>query len=338
MLEDLTPIAEWRDVDAATFRGEIVPRGRPAVLRGLAATWPAVEAGRSPEGLAAYLKRFASAGPVEVLAGPPAIRGHLFYREDMSGLNFERSRQSLATVIDALLGCAGDAEPPAISLQSLPVPEALPGFESENGIPLLPPSVVPRIWIGNKVTVAPHIDLNDNIAVVVAGRRRFVLFPPEQLPNLYVGPFDFSPAGAPVSMVPLGPEPDFERFPRYAEALAAAETALLEPGDAIYIPYMWWHGVQSLASVNMLVNYWWNEARPQAGSPFDVLMHAVLVLKALPPGQREVWRAMFDHYIFEANGEPMGHLRPEHRGALGGLEGGGARRMRAFLAQSLSRP
>jgi hypothetical protein len=337
MLEDLTPIAQWRDVDMATFRGEIVPRGAPAVLRGLAAAWPAVAAGRTPEGLAAYLKPFASPGPVEVLAGPPAIKGHLFYRDDMSGLNFERSRRTLATVIDALLGCAGDAAPPAISLQSLPVPEALPGFEGDNRIDLLPASVVPRLWLGNKVTVAPHIDLNDNIACVVAGRRRFVLFPPEQLPNLYVGPFDFSPAGAPVSMVPLGPEPDLERFPRYEKALAAAQTALLEPGDAIYIPYMWWHGVQSLEPVNMLVNYWWNEARP-AGSPFDVLMHALIVLKDLPPGQRAVWREMFDHYIFEVHGEPMAHLAPEHRGALGGLDADGARRMRAILALALSRP
>lgn len=337
MLQDLTPIAEWRDVDAETFRNEIVPAGKPAVLRGLAADWPAVAAGRTAHGLASYLKGYAAGGPVEVLAGPPSIKGHLFYRDDMSGLNFDRSRQTLPAVIDALLGCAGDAEPPAISLQSLPVPEALPGFDAENRIDLLPPSVVPRIWLGNKVTVAPHIDLNENIAVVVAGRRRFVLFPPEQLPNLYVGPFDFSPAGAPVSMVPLGPEPDLDRYPRYREALAAARTALLEPGDAIYLPYMWWHGVQSLAPVNMLVNYWWNEARPQAGSPFDVLMHAVLVLKGLPPAQREVWRTMFETYIFEAHGEPMAHLDPRHRGALGGVEGEAARRMRAFLAQSLAR-
>ena len=34
----------------------------------------------------------------------------------------------------------------------------------------------------------------------------------------------------------------------------------LEPGDAIYIPALWWHAVQATGELNVLVNYWWNEA------------------------------------------------------------------------------
>ena len=120
---------------------------------------------------------------------------------------------------------------------------------------------MPRIWIGNRSLVSTHFDLSDNIACVVAGRRRFTLFPPEQLPNLYVGPLDHTMAGQPASMVELN-APDFERFPRFREALAAAVTAELEPGDAIYIPTLWWHQIEALAPFNILVNYWWEDAPP----------------------------------------------------------------------------
>jgi hypothetical protein len=85
----------------------------------------------------------------------------------------------------------------------------------------------------------------------------------------------------------------------------------------------------------MLVNYWWNEARP-AGSPFDVLMHALLVMRPMAPEQKAVWRGMLDHYVFGANGDPLEHLAPEHRGALGGLDEAGTAAMRRYLAQSLA--
>ena len=326
----MKPISERTGVDAESFRGEIKPANRPVVLRGAAAHWPAVAAARrGPRDLLAYLGRFDAGRAVDVLIGAPEIEGYLFYRDDMSGLNFARSKQRIAAVLGELIRLEGAARPPAVALQSVEVRDWLPGFEAENALPHVDAAVSPRVWIGNKVTVAPHFDLNDNVAVVVAGRRRFTLFPPDQLPNLYVGPFDFSPAGAPVSMVDPR-APDFDRYPRYREALAAAETAELEPGDAIYIPYMWWHGVESLGAFNMLVNYWWNEARP-AGSPFDVLMHALLVMRPMAPEQKAVWRAMLDHYVFGANGDPLEHLAPEHRGILAEPNAELRERMKQFL-------
>ena len=332
----MKPIAERSTVDDAAFRDEIRAANQPVVLRGLARAWPAVAAGSgSAAGLAAYLERFGGGAVVDTLVGPPEIGGYYFYRPDMTGLNFARSKQRLAAVVRELVRLEGEARPPAISVQSTPTGQVLPGFAEENPLALLGAKAAPRLWIGNRVTVAPHFDLQENIAVVVAGRRRFTLFPPDQLANLYVGPFDFSPAGAPVSMVDQR-APDFERFPRFREALNNAQTAELEPGDAIYIPYMWWHGVESLAPFNMLVNYWWNEARP-GGSPFDVLMHALLVFRDMPPEQKAVWRGMLDHYVFGANGDPLAHLAPEHRGALGGLDEAGAAEMRRYLAQSLAR-
>ena len=37
--------------------------------------------------------------------------------------------------------------------------------------------------------------------------------------------------------------------------------AELAPGDALFIPTLWWHHVESLdQQLNCLVNYWWNGA------------------------------------------------------------------------------
>ena len=41
--------------------------------------------------------------------------------------------------------------------------------------------------------------------------------------------------------------------------MTQAFSAELQPGDAIFIPSLWWHQVESLSAVNGLVNYWWTD-------------------------------------------------------------------------------
>jgi hypothetical protein len=329
----MRPIAEYEGVDHARFRDEIRPRGEPAVLRGLAADWPAVTLG-SDEALADYLKTMAGPRPVSVLIGPPEIKGRFFYKPGYTELNFIRGNSPLGAFLDRLLADRGNQRPHAAAIQSEPVGDLLPGFRETNDIDLVAPDVIPRAWIGNRVRVAPHYDLKENIGVVVAGRRRFTLFPPEQIANLYPGPFELTPAGTPVSLVdPTAP--DLERFPRYAAALETAQTATLAPGDAIYIPYHWWHGVESLEPVNMLVNYWWSEARPGLGNPYDALLYALYALHHLPDEQRAVWRMLFDHYVF--GDEAAAHLPEPARGVLGDPTSDQLERMRAMLKQILGR-
>jgi len=221
-----------------------------------------------------------------------------------------------------------------MAVQSEAIFDLLPGFERENRTDLVRDDVVARAWIGNRIRVAAHFDLKENIGIVVGGRRRFTLFPPEQLPNLYVGPLEVTPAGTPVSLVDLE-APDLERFPRFAVARETAQTATLEPGDAIYIPFHWFHAVDSLEPVNFFANYWWNDARADLGSPYDALMHAFFALKHLPPEQREVWGKVFDHYVFERDGDPAAHLPPQAKGVLGPPTPDLIGRMRATLRQIL---
>lgn len=329
------PMAEWRNVDRQTFRERIFPSNQPAVLRGVVAGWGAVAEGRkSPQATVDYLLGLEQGGPLPLLTAPPSIKGRFFYREDMRSPNFERRTAPLAAGLHALLAHLADPNPPAIFMEAARVPECLPTFTKFHSLELLDAAIAPRIWIGNAVTVQTHYDLYSNIACVVAGRRRFTLFPPEQLPNLYPGPMDVTLAGVPVSMVRLE-DPDYTRYPRFRLALEHARTAELEPGDALFIPYAWWHRVESLAALNVLVNYWWNDSELPL-SPADSLLHAIFALRELPPAQRAVWRNLFDYYVFQTSGDPLGHVPPGIRGLMGERGEQALRTVRMLLVRSLS--
>lgn len=317
MAREFQKIEEWQNVTAKVFQDKIYPQKRPAVLRGLVKDWPAAKAGTgSPQAFSEYLKRFDCGRQVGTLTAPAGVNGQFFYKDDMRGFNFERRKEAFSDAVARLLGQLGEENPPATYVESALIADCVPDFPQENPLDLVDPSAVSRIWIGNRLRTQTHYDLYDNIACVVAGRRRFTLFAPDQLENLYMGPFEFTLSGTPVSMASLE-EPDFARFPRFEKALDAAQTAELEPGDAIYIPYFWWHHVQSLEQFNALVSYWWNDTPGKFGSLYNCLLHGVLAIRDLPANQRMAWRAMFDHFVFKTSGEPMAHLPSHARGALG---------------------
>jgi hypothetical protein len=159
---------------------------------------------------------------------------------------------------------------------------------------------------------------------------------PDQIANLYPCPLDLTPAGQPISLVDIR-KPDLDRFPRYAEAWSAAEVAELGPGDAIYIPALWWHNVEALEDFNVLVNYWWRDVPDYFDSPSTSLLHCLLTIKSLPPEQRRSWKAVFDYLIFQTEGPALEHLPPETRGLFGELTQDRAERIRSLLLKGLSR-
>jgi hypothetical protein len=329
---------EFDSVGPETFRREIAGSGEPAVLRGLAKSWPAVEAGRrSPADAAVYLAGFDRGAPVEAFIGAPEIEGRFFYRDDMSGFNFERRKGAFGDVLRYIISVADRPGAPSVYIGASPTLDVLPGFAEANRMDLVDdPWLVPRIWIGTRTVISTHFDESENIACVVAGRRRFTLFPPDQVANLYVGPLDVTMAGQPASMVDLR-NPDLERYPRFRDALAAAEVAELEPGDAIYIPTLWWHHVEALDPFNILINYWWRVVPPEAGSAFEAMIHGIWSISALPPEQREAWRHMFEYYVFRREGDPAAHLAPEHRGILAEPDPPLRNRIRQFLLRAIGR-
>jgi hypothetical protein len=329
-------IPVWHDVTAAQFEDEIRPLGEPAVLKGLVSDWPIVAFAREGDRpLIDYLCGIAGPQPVPCVHAEPEIEGRFHYSEDLRRPNFAHAKVPLGNFLAQLLAEAGRDRPVALAAQGLVVPECLPGFLDRHRLSILPDAIVPRMWIGNAIKVATHNDPLENVACVAAGRRRFTVFPPEQLGNLYIGPFHYTPAGTPVSMVHVT-KPDPERYPRFADALDAAQSAELEPGDAIYLPYQWYHHVESLDAVNVLVNYWWNPARQDLGSPWDAMLHAMMSVRNLPREQRRAWRAAFDHYVFLENGDPGSHLPDYARGVMAADSPQDIDQMRQSVIQKLT--
>lgn len=327
-------LARYNRPDRTLFAQHIRPARKPAVLEGVVADWPAVQLGRtSDKALADYLLSHDSGAQAGVYVAPPQARGTFFYGFDTHVTNFNHGPATVPEVLERLLGERDKADPLAISLQSTPIASQMPGFAAENRLDLLP-DVAPRIWIGNAVVTRTHYDLNDNIACVVAGRRRFSLFPPEQLPNLYPGPYERTIGGVPVSMVDID-RPDLSRYPRYAEAQAVRVDIELEAGDALYIPYGWWHQVRSLSPFNVLVNYWWEAAPVPDAAPSEAFLHALLAIRDLPEPERSVWRNLFAHYVFGENGDPVAHLTPRDKGLYGPLDAAMRRRLKRQIVKAL---
>lgn len=340
-VQDLVPthgsIAESTGVDPSALPDAVLDSSEPIVVRGLASHWPMVRAAReSPAKASAYLLRHYRGMKVTVLSAPPGVRGRFFYDEHLTGFNFRRARTTLDAVLADLARASVDPTPPAIYVGSTTIDECLPAFRADNDLDFRGRAPHASIWIGNRTRIAAHHDLPTNLACVVAGRRRFTLFPPEQLANLYVGPLDFTPAGQPISLVDFS-SPDFGRHPKFAEALRHARVAELAAGDAILIPSLWWHYIEGLDDLNVLVNYWWRRTPEYHGAPLGALLHALLAVRDLPPEERKAWKELFRHYVFEADDSTAAHIPVGRRGALGALDESAARALRATIVALLDR-
>lgn len=332
------PIDEVRDLDRHRL-AEVLPGWTtPKVIRGLVADWPMVSAARdSANAAVAHLKQFDHGTlPVSATTAPPEAKGRIFYNADMSGFNFRREQIALKVVLDTLLKYRSTPEPPTIYVASTTLDSFLPGFRQHNPLALGVDEPLASIWIGNRSRIAAHHDVPDNLACVAAGRRRVTLFPPDQIGNLYVGPLDFTPAGQAVSLVDFA-EPDLDRFPRFARAMASAQVAELGPGDAVFIPSLWWHHMEGMDDFNVLVNYWWRPVPAWMDPPMNALMLSLLALRGLPPAQRRNWQALFDHYVFAAGGDTTAHIPEAARGVLGPLDGAMAANVRSVLRKRLER-
>ncbi|MEO6104567.1 MAG: cupin-like domain-containing protein [Pseudoxanthomonas sp.] len=314
-------IEEFHPRDHTFGYTDLVGRDRPLVIRGLCTDWPVVRSAReSDTAFATRLASYDNGSDVDTLLMAPAEKGVIGYNEAMDGFNYRHFRVSVTDALQRLANYSRQEQAPGVALQSALITDCLPGFGQDHPLPLLAAQIQPRLWVGNQVTTPAHFDASHNLAVVVCGRRRFTLFAPEQVQNLYVGPLDFAPTGAAISMARLD-QVDDPRFPRLREAINHSLVGDLEPGDALYLPPLWWHHVASLERLNALVNYWWKPATPDGlvpDSAMGAMMLAILSVKPLPLEERMAWKALFDHYLFNQE-DCVAHIPPSRRGMLGRL-------------------
>jgi hypothetical protein len=321
---------------------DLLARNRPVIFRGLAGDWPLAQAGREGAAAAiAYLKGFDAGRPVVGYTAAPEVGGRYFYGPGMQGLNFAADRVSLSAYLEALAAHLETPAPPSFYVGSTDLELYLPGLGAGNRLDLpaaaegqSPPTV--SIWLGNRTTAATHFDMSNNLACCLVGRRRFTLFPPDQIVNLYPGPLEPTPGGQVVSLVDPS-APDLDRFPLYAGAAAAAEVADLEPGDVLFYPALWWHNVEALDPFNAMINYWWNDTPAFVDSPMTTLLHGLLSLRDRPEAEKRAWRSLFDYYVFGPADRPAAHLPEAVRGDLAPLDERSARRLRARVMQKLNR-
>jgi len=330
---NIAPLPEV-EVSSARDLFEHYPKRQPFIVRGLVKNWPLVQAGlRSGDDARSYLKGKALSRPFVASVGPKGVDGRIFYNDDMS-VNTVTRPATLPVIFSKMSEAEQSEDPAIIYLGSVVIKEFFRGLAEETSIDLPSQNAHGRIWIGTKSRIAAHNDYSDNLACVAVGHRRFTIFPPEEYKNLYMGPMDNTPAGRAISMVDFH-NPDFDKYPRFKNALKSAMTATLNPGDAIFIPAMWWHHVEGLDLFNVLVNFWWKETPVHFGAAQNVLNHAMMSIRDLPPHEKAHWKSLFEHYIFDNDPEVTQHLPKNGQGILGPMTTENSDKIRKFLIKML---
>ena len=173
------------DEAPAEALAELIGGAEPKVFRGLVADWPAVAAARrSPAELVRYLAALDCGATVRAFVGDAQGAGRFFYNSDLSGFNFKIVEARFKSLLDRLLEIARTGASEFIYMGSTDTREIAPGFASQNPLEAVEErGADPRLWIGTSSRVAPHYDESDNVACVVSGRRRFILFPTDQIAN-----------------------------------------------------------------------------------------------------------------------------------------------------------
>lgn len=119
-----------------------------------------------------------------------------------------------------------------------------------------------NLWIGsgsNKSLL--HYDHVDSLLVMVEGRKRFLLFPPERTRSMYpYGILDFRSIkeGRVLDSRVNAGQVDLERFPRLKGVQGLRGE--LHAGQALFIPAGTWHYIHSY-DLNVAVNFFWHGTR-----------------------------------------------------------------------------
>lgn len=102
-----------------------------------------------------------------------------------------------------------------------------------------------------------HYDETHSLLMMLEGRKRFILFPPDQSDCMYpYSPFSLKALleNRVVDSRINSENPDFEKFPKLGKAKGIS--GWLEEGQALFIPAGTWHYIEAEGR-NVSVNYFW---------------------------------------------------------------------------------
>lgn len=119
------------------------------------------------------------------------------------------------------------------------------------------------IYMGNNVHSQIHFHMRGKALLCqVIGRKRVKLFSPEQTPFLYQE-LNFSRIeGEPV---------DLNKYPLYAKA--RYYECDLDPGEMLFIPIYWWHGVETIGFGCSIVFFWNDPWKSRLFPPRGIPLH-----------------------------------------------------------------
>lgn len=335
------PVIEGATPNSIPFE-QLFASDKPVIIKGLVNNWPLVKEGKASSlKVMDQLESNQSGRPLIVYKGAPQIRARFGYNDSCTGFNYDSQQSTITDVFGMIRSQFADNEHDYYYINSLRLDEGFPSLSQTHKLcfdhsEFNQNQPVAKIWLGTESVAAAHFDQPKNIACCVLGKRRFTLFPPEQVENLYPGPLTPTPGGQVVTVANLA-KPDFGKYPRLKTALANAYIADLEPGDGLYYPSMWWHEVEAFDRFNVMVNYWWMTAPAYMGSPMDSLMHGMMSLRDKSHSEKKAWKALFDYYVFNDPDKVRAHLPAECHGAFANMDDHLARRIRAMLRNNLNR-
>jgi hypothetical protein len=250
-LPPLQPIARIAMPTREAFFEDYVWPCRPVVLTDLARQWGDLSRWE-PRALAARVHDVRL--PVSITRGI-----YDFARGDDNWV----SRDTVTAMsVAELVARMEEGRDECLYLNQQSIPERFPELVPELREPsVMPPGSVQKLylWVGSKGNVSSlHFDRPNNFLVQLHGRKRLVLFAPQDYARLYP-----SETISHFSRVDIE-KPDLAQFPDYSGA--QGYEVVLEAGDTLYLPPFWWHQVYS-DSTSVSISVFWHAFNHQLLAP-----------------------------------------------------------------------
>ena len=192
------------EIDSEEFSLDILKSNHPVVIRGIVSDWPIVKkSSDSIEKINEYLLYFYESDRIIAFASKPEAGNKFTYCQNNNQMSFEQLESTLDLVLDTINQSQNLSNPATIYMGSTTLDYVLPGLDNDNNFFIGDVNPLKSIWVGNRTIVPPHFDVPDNIAFVCAGTRKFTLFPPSQLENMYIGPLELTPEAQTISLVEI---------------------------------------------------------------------------------------------------------------------------------------